>query len=334
MQSSTSSSQNTKDRILGRSFDSLSKRGDSVTLPQISEFWQFVAERQNIWYKRNVLKLPAPWTDDPILARNHFTNIYRELDYGTQWYVRNIGDKIGNKYLTEILWYTIVYRLLNSANTFMELGYLPTPDDVDYFIIDLQRLKDNGFPIFSTAYITLQTPIKRSRIGNFHEMLRSTFDFLFSYVLPLDLRGFCRDLTNIYGINWFNAYEVACDVLLLKQYGIIDERKFPFEFNDWANVGPGALAGCKLLFGLSVEKDEAYEKMRWLLDRQEEGLAGLEWHPFYAGQPLNLRHIEHSLCEYQKYWKLKNNVGKFQRIFSPANHIEKPVTLGRGNVSL
>ena len=39
-------------------------------------FWYFVKARQDIWYKRFVLKQPAPWTDDEILKPYNFCNIY------------------------------------------------------------------------------------------------------------------------------------------------------------------------------------------------------------------------------------------------------------------
>lgn len=46
------------------------------------EFWDFVKERMSIFYKKSS-GLPYPWSEDPILSKNKFCNIYRELDRTT-----------------------------------------------------------------------------------------------------------------------------------------------------------------------------------------------------------------------------------------------------------
>lgn len=41
---------------------------------------QFIIDRYGIYYAKDVLKLPAPWTKNPILSAYKFTNIFREND--------------------------------------------------------------------------------------------------------------------------------------------------------------------------------------------------------------------------------------------------------------
>ena len=41
---------------------------------------QFIIDRYGIYYAKDVLKLPAPWTKNPILSTYKFTNIFREND--------------------------------------------------------------------------------------------------------------------------------------------------------------------------------------------------------------------------------------------------------------
>ena len=56
-------------------------------------FWHWIAERQKAFHNRRVLRRPPPWTDDPIIATNHFTN--EELDWAINFnerYVETYSD--------------------------------------------------------------------------------------------------------------------------------------------------------------------------------------------------------------------------------------------------
>src|SRR5947199_59339 len=84
-------------------------------------FWWFVCERQSIWRRRYIEKRPPPWTQDQILRTARFTNVYRELDPGTDYLIRNIletshgdEDKIFN---------VMVYRLIGRLETYKRIGF-------------------------------------------------------------------------------------------------------------------------------------------------------------------------------------------------------------------
>jgi len=57
----------------------------------MDDFLRFVVERHRIWEKRQAGE-PPPWTDDPILASRKFTNVFRVLDPGTQFVLRELAD--------------------------------------------------------------------------------------------------------------------------------------------------------------------------------------------------------------------------------------------------
>lgn len=57
----------------------------------MEDFLGFVAERHRIWEKRQA-GLPAPWTDDPVLANRKFTNVFRVLDPGTQFVLTDLFE--------------------------------------------------------------------------------------------------------------------------------------------------------------------------------------------------------------------------------------------------
>lgn len=58
---------------------------------EVRSFFTTMYERQLIWYKRFILKLPRDqWTSDIIFNKYRFTNVYRELDRASQWLLYNI----------------------------------------------------------------------------------------------------------------------------------------------------------------------------------------------------------------------------------------------------
>lgn len=51
---------------------------------RLTEFLEFTVERHRVW-ERRVLGEEPPWTTHPALACRKFTNVYRVLDFGSQW---------------------------------------------------------------------------------------------------------------------------------------------------------------------------------------------------------------------------------------------------------
>ena len=100
------------------------------------------------------------------------------------------------------------------------------------------------------------------------------------------------------------AYEVVCDMRWTR-YGL----KWP-DVNTFAHAGPGALRGLNRLAGrelnaLRTEKD-ALDSMCALL-----ALVRRSWpEPSALWPALELRAIEHSLCEFDKYERVRLGQGK------------------------
>jgi hypothetical protein len=57
----------------------------------IDDFLRFVVERHRIWEQRQA-GAPQPWTHDPVLATRKFTNVFRVLDPGTQFLLKEMFD--------------------------------------------------------------------------------------------------------------------------------------------------------------------------------------------------------------------------------------------------
>jgi hypothetical protein len=96
------------------------------------------------------------------------------------------------------------------------------------------------------------------------------------------------------------------------------------------NIGPGARWGLNLMMGrdtkISLLPESEYLKLIYTLrDGMKEALDQLgllkEWlkiayQKAYSNVPfLSIRNIEHSLCEFRKYWRIKNNKRGRIRLF-------------------
>lgn len=129
-------------------------------------------------------------------------------------------------------------------------------------------------------------------------------------------------------IGWFNAYEVASD---LRWTDMLDMAP---DIMTWANPGPGATRGLNRVHGRYVgdvpPREQLIGEMRELLDLSRRPgywpqevprakLAGSDWGWTTQGfelveEPLvakgawpawEMREVEHTLCEADKYWRLQ-----------------------------
>ncbi|HLC51595.1 MAG TPA: nucleotide kinase domain-containing protein [archaeon] len=53
---------------------------ESFKQDMLDLFWKFVCERQKIWHRRFVEKLPQPWTDDKIMQADEEENSSQEYN--------------------------------------------------------------------------------------------------------------------------------------------------------------------------------------------------------------------------------------------------------------
>lgn len=295
----------------------------------LRRFYYWISERHEIWRRRFIEMKPPPWTKDKWLCDYKFTNAYRQLDRGTIWYMANVALPICAEaeedkwtiveFLREYLWQSCCYRLLNRIETFEQVA-LPWYHhyDEDELEIDLRELKALGVSVFTNAYHKGPCPKGVDTITGYIMLLSELHDELPSMVEdilqisrrhPMTPDGAKRIHAVIQKprrLGHFTAYEVYCDLCYV---GAI-----PFTTDTWANAGPGAQKGLKLIFGEEFRDWGA--GMTWLRDNSMAKMEefGLPWHGW---RPIDLRLIEHSLCEYGKYDRLSNGTGKARMVFKP-----------------
>jgi hypothetical protein len=276
----------------------------------IPEFWDFVLERQAIWYRRFVENKPAPWTEDAILRDNRFTNMYRCLDKGTLYPIWEIiSDKIS---VEDKLFQLVMYRLLNRISSYKVLRRPVELWDKDEWHRGVIALRDKKQAIMTSAYvpITMVTggevkgvvnkiaevgAILQPRIGDFLEILQSAWTMQ-------DAHEHIRRFPAPYKIGPFVAFQILLD--LTYEGSVLD-----LEPDEWVYMGPGSRKSIGELGKKHGMKPDVVCEDLWF--HQKTHLKGLnfKWlHDRESGgrHMLSLADIEHCLCEWYKY----KNLGK------------------------
>ena len=305
----------------------------------IEMFFRFMYNRHMIWHRRFVEKLPKKeWTNDAILKETKYTNIYRELDRGTIWYLDNVASKYNpceENSFRDLLWKTCIYRLCNRVETFEEVGF-PDFDTYDNTILNnefwskLNKIALRNQPVMTSAHLSCPTRGGLSKVEGFIEAVHSLYSNLNMLCNKIpqaqSLPTVFSLLQVVHCVGVFTAYEIICDLMYTRSIGTDfvsgDKTVFkPFKEDDWANVGPGAKEGIRLLFPSTKGKHSIYNRMVELRDKQntywdEFDLDFIYYEKFTKGH-LSLRSIEHSLCEFSKYWLQKHGLGKKRMKFIP-----------------
>lgn len=296
-------------------------------------FFEFVFDRQAVWHKRTALGLPAPWTDDEVLQNFRFCNVYRELDGGT--------IAIG-KYLTQPLpaeqklFNIIAYRFFNRRDTIENLfGGLLSEQNFDFKTLEkrFDAKKEEG-NIFSNAYlITAHAYNPDYRPQDKHvQILLMLNDLRFKLE---DIIKNLRESAPQEGLKIIAEAVSSAGPFLAGQI-LLDatyaQNIVPYTANDFLIVGPGAHWGLNIICGRVLNKKEADAECRKLWQMQPQAFAELkqttdkDWNEvrwqsesYCGGKYLCLHDVQNSLCEFRKYWRLKQGENAKRRYFKPTN---------------
>jgi hypothetical protein len=299
-----------------------------VVEDNLHEFWYWVNERQNIYYNRFILKKPQPWTANRLLADYKFTNVYRELDRNSVFVIENI---VNNTKLTEKekVFQIIIFRLFNRPETFTAIGGVPRLKGFtgDELYKKMKTLVDKNIFVFTQAYMITPSVCKENMIRwEYYSKIITQFvynniDSIYNTIKQAETpQAIIKELKRIPGVSDFISFEFFSDFEYV-------EGLMKFDRNSFVNIGPGAMMGLRLLFPKkSMEGlQSCVEIVNHLTAEQEFYFDMYMIYNFkYLDNKykrLTLREIEHSLCEYQKYWKLKNNLGKQRMEFKPISKV-------------
>lgn len=264
-------------------------------------YWRFAVERQAIFFRR-LAGMPAPWTDDPILARYRFTNAYRAADRVSQFLISEVIYGNGRSQSPrEMVFRVMLFRLFNKIETWQlleqRLGKLAW-DGFDFKAYDrvLTHAMAHGTRLYSAAYII--PPVKWSdgvkHRGHLH-LIQTVLsgDLTDGLTQARSLEKVFAMLKQLPSFGDFLAFQLAID---LNYSTLID-----FPEDSFVVAGPGARDGIAKCFENAA--DFAAEDIISLVedqqDREFEQL-GLTFQSLW-GRPLQLIDCQNLFCEIGKY---------------------------------
>lgn len=296
-------------------------------LAPLDRFVYWIRERHQIHLRRKAGK-PKPWTDDEVMLSFFFTNPYRENDKVTQWFRDNIREPLRDD--PKVLMATVIFRWFN---------YIPTGEvlrsprfgpsipfglleawDKDQALQILGGLRDSGKQIFTGAFMINSPPgvpkleaiIKR--INNVWEAREFLVDELTrgAYERKSTLRGAHELLTEFDGLGGFMAYEIVCDL----RYTALLEHAV--DKLTWSNPGPGAIRGIYRILNRDFKKGNNSTSPKLPGDWKEQTTKLLEvLQKRLPKMPtFEMREVEHSLCEWDKYERMLWGDGRAKRTYN------------------
>ncbi|MBP9771542.1 MAG: hypothetical protein KBD16_01295 [Candidatus Pacebacteria bacterium] len=262
----------------------------------------FIHERIAIW-KKKTSGDQAPYTNDPILSKYRFCNIFREFDRQTIFFhelLAPLRDDFP-------LWLLNMFycRMVARPETIEEVGLLSFDNEKNERVYE--RLMRTSRPRFGTPYVFPISVIQRSEIP--------TRELFIAHHLP----SIMRDVAGVIaGWKKQNVYDGVAQILPLFGYNLrflwtevlIDVA---YQFPDLIDlfgtfpVGPGAVP--------TLEKISDRADKHLLV----KDLARIDFSTevTYNHKPLRLsaENWEGIACEYRKYTNLKSGKGR-RRIFT------------------
>lgn len=297
-------------------------------------YWYWIAERMNVWYERTILRNPKPWTSDKILQEYSFTNVIRDLDKGTILYINNILKKIDEpvndltKRKKEIVLNTMIYRLFIRKETMDTIGWFFELDKWDEqwtkAKAGLRKIKKSGEPVFHNAYYindlhaASPSPDNHDKTENAINLIETFWkprlDEIYEFITTHDMKDTLEFLSTLCCVGLFTAYEWVCDFALCHRHTV--NTLVDWDDDSYVNIGPGNKRGLDYIFvnkgNLNYYQCNFYLRASWKHYMQRYGYYDrfIDQLPEFMCEDINMRVIEHDLCETSKYLNAYYEIGR------------------------
>jgi len=276
-------------------------------MENIERFCYWINERHAIYQKR-AKGQPAPWTDDPILRDYKFTNPFRENDRVTVWMRQNWTKPNDNRPHGEMIFNCCMFRMVGTSEFAEEHGWVEEFNPARTKELIQTRI-DNGLRTFTGAYIItnqgLKAPKSEVVVDHFLSPIWENREALAQTAADTQSLEEVHKALGAYkgwGGGGFMSYEVVTD---LNYTPVLDRAKDKY---NWANAGPGAKRGLNRIHDRPLTKAlSAYQSNREMQDLHEDSHRYLGDH--IPNLAVDMRCIEHSLCEWDKYERVRLGQG-------------------------
>lgn len=319
------------------------KYGIPVNIEPLEILCRWVKERYLVHLKKDIQKLPAPWSDWDIMREFRFTNVLRRHDKESKFVIDSTYENPELSIEEKIL-NAFVFRAYNKHETYSLVGFphkreLITWDEV----LEMERkisAKRVENPTYCFCTSAFNTGGIKTCWGNFVDkeaafdktnLVESRFAILFNDLIKNNVdkkilecktaeevgkvirkvRGFAGE---------FLSFQVYVDLTYIPG--------FPFTEDDWAVCGPGCKLGICYLFGDDDRSIRGVgytydELLYWTRDNLNKMLLdnGVDLETLMEDLPRNQRRIslsnvENLFCEFSKTCKQVYKEGKARRKYT------------------
>lgn len=300
---------------------------------------KFIRDRYEVHTRKDVERLPKPWTNNPVLQQYKFTNIRREHDRQSKMYIKGVAEVKGLT-LNEKILNAFLFRAWNNFETLTIFGGPFSMNDIiagevvkkARKIVYHVEQQDPSHVWYNSAYIQGNTkavwrrpegkgliyigdqsdaedciPLRMFNVAKFvvehhiDQKLIHADDQLEAYNI----------ISSVPGFSTFLAYQVFVDLTYMPE--------FKFSENEFTMAGPGCKRGLDYLFsdakGMTPE-----ECLFWLRDNFDRLNSqfpdiGLDLNRLMYDLPeydrtMNVMSLENCMCELSKYLKVVYGTGR------------------------
>lgn len=216
-------------------------------------FFSFMEARENLRKRKEDLRLPFPWTDDPVLSSKRFTNVKREDDATTRWMrLHWTGPNAASADVGETIFNCALFRYFGTPELAARLTWVKDTWCPSEVVHQALQLRATGHHAFTRAYCkphynSESTDAKQgfkayekicfkyldSLWKARHELTRVATETRSWKALVDELRCGKSNIVGFGGVG-FMAKEVVCDAMQCPALvDLIDDR------NLWCPCGPG-----------------------------------------------------------------------------------------------
>ena len=289
-------------------------------------YWKFAYERQKAFEAR-VAGQPGPWTNDPIIARYKFCNVYRAADRVSQYMIRDVCYNDQPDAPSDRLFQIVAFHIFSNIATWEslrhKLGHSPIIDDLvdGSFERALCETKAENRTLYTGAFILCATNAYGRRLKHLNhvELLKDMFvnRDLGRQILEATSLRYIYDLVHGFPLMGdFMSYQIAID---LNYSDLVN-----FSENDFTQAGPGAMRGIKKVF-IDTNGLSPAQVIMWMVDHQQEEFARLGYDfKGLRGRPLHAIDAQGLFCETDKYCRVAVPDLKSARTRIKATFTENP----------
>lgn len=302
-------------------------RRQPVPRPGVYELYWTFAARRHAAFERRVAGKPPPWSDDPILQRFKFCNVFRAADRVSQYLIRHVAYGASTDTPEDRLFQIVAFRTFSQPATWdgvvARLGRAPTLEDLSSgrFELALDQVKQERGGLYTGAFILCATKAfgfdekHRNHVALFKHMFLQN-DAGNRLRAAESLRSVVKLLQAFPLTGEFMAYQLAID---LNYSDLLN-----FDEDDYTQAGPGALRGLAKVF-VDLGDYSPSDAILWMVERQERELQrlGLEFSGLW-GRRLHAIDCQGLFCEVDKYCReavpeLRSNRSRIKAKFAPSS---------------